>query len=154
MVLGMLQALFWYINNTHPALTREGVDVYPEIGDAYILPSSDQDITMQKMGLSAMCTLFTSEPAGDTNTVKRARAASAFSLQDKHSKEKKAGLQPHLFAIAKQRPGSQEFFNIKGKPSLHLIILKQIVEWAEQFIARYDNRYSSVFKVSLVHTTT
>ena len=90
-----------YINNTHPVLTREGVDIYPSIGHAYILPSSDQDNTMQEMGLSAMCTLFTSEPAGDTNMVKKARATSAFSLQDKHSKEKKADLQPHLLAIAK-----------------------------------------------------
>ena len=109
---------------------------------------------MQEMGLSAMCTPFTSEPAGDTNIVKKARAASAFSLQGEHTEEKKADLQPHLLAIAKQRPRSQEFFNIKGKPSLHLIIFKQIVEWAEQFIAKCDNRHSSVFKVSLVHTTT
>ena len=69
-----------YINNTHPALTREGVDVYPSIGNAYILLSNNPDITMQEMGLSAMCTLFTFEPAGDTNIVKKARAASAFSL--------------------------------------------------------------------------
>ena len=114
-----------YIDNTHPALTREGVDVYPSIGHAYIFPSSDQDITMQEMGLSAMCTLFTSEPAGDTNIVKKVRAASAFSLQGEHTEEKKADLQPHLLAIAKQRPGSQEFFNIKGKPSLHLITFIQ-----------------------------
>ena len=108
---------------------------------------------MQEMGLSAMCTLFTSEPAGDTNI---ARTASAFSLQGEHTEEKKADLLPHLLVIAKQRPESQEFFNIKGKPSLHLIIFKQIVEWAEQFIAKYNNRHSrvSVFKVSLVHTTT
>ena len=119
-----------YINNTHPALTREGV-VYPSIGNAYIFPSNNQDITMQETGLSAMCTLFTFEPAGDTNIVKRARAASAFSLQGKYTEEKKADLQPHLLAIAKQRPGSQEFVNIKGKPSLHLIIFKQIMEQAE-----------------------
>ena len=66
-----------YINNTHPALTREGVDVYPSIGHAYIFPSSDQGITMQEMGLSAMCTPFTSEPAGDTNIVKKAKIGRA-----------------------------------------------------------------------------
>ena len=87
--------------NTHPALTREGVDIYPPIGHAYILPSSDQDNTMQEIGLSAMCTLFTFEPAGDTNIVKKARATSAFSLQGKCTEEKKADLQPHLLAIAK-----------------------------------------------------
>ena len=67
---------------------------------------------MQEMGLSAMCTLFTSEPAGDTNIVKKARTASAFSLQGEHTEEKKADLLPHLLVIAKQRPESQEFFNI------------------------------------------
>ena len=98
----------------------------------------------------ALCSLLS---LSGTNIVKKARAASAFSLQGKHTEEQKADLQPHLLAIAKQRPGSQEFFNIKGEPSLHLIIF-----WNRQdsslLSMTIDNRHSSVFKVSLVHTTT